>query len=521
MAPPERATPRRSGAGSVAAPALLLLLLPPPCSAGGASPGASGSGPGGGGEDTPYQRWGGELLGTFAELRRTVLREGERPLLEHLLETHEDYLNTLISKRCPRFFSRRFRHTRMMFTHVPKTGGQALQVVLYKEMERFGLEPSRRLLAGHLRYGDVKRWKRGWMSKRPDLMTVLRDPESLILSNWAYMHRKGGHASHTTAEKYNTLTEYLRHELDDGAGDGFALFYEGSRENRTLDHLRAQCTRARFKGGEYAKACAGVWQVFFQKVALLLASRYTIVGVLERMEDTLEVARCRVPWMRNVTQVPKRNARPDAAAGLTPGERKLLSRKTTHAMALYRIANRILDEDLKCCRTSRPPWMDKWWEKRREYLDSDRVALLQPPKRYRKPSQKPSSAGSKPSTSTSSSKSGRSQGSGALLKGTASRTPPSPPRPPSSYRARVPAPRSAGAGGGPRPALHGGPSPGRPPARREGDHGRSSAHQDNGKGSASHGNPTPSGRGKGSGASGHRSHDGAGQERHHRRSSEQ
>eukprot|EP01062_Namystynia_karyoxenos_P042472 TRINITY_DN31047_c0_g1_i1.p1 TRINITY_DN31047_c0_g1~~TRINITY_DN31047_c0_g1_i1.p1 ORF type:complete len:563 (+),score=168.81 TRINITY_DN31047_c0_g1_i1:63-1691(+) len=259
-----------------------------------------------------------------------------------------------IASRCRRFFNAsRYPHKSLVFTHIPKTGGQSLQAALGGSAQRHNV---RDISAGHIRYGDVLHGpnKKTYFGagREADFMTIFRDPVSLIISNYHYIRRNPTHGSHKRMLEM-TLDEHLERDHDDGTSDGvLALFSQATRANRSVEDMRGLCNSARLRKLPHRCLCSSLWHTFLLRMLRLLAQRYTVVGVLERLPETLEVARCRIPWTRDL-QVPHNNVRP-------PSQRKtpdrydpaLMRRKTFILAAVYRAVNRILDEDVKCCRAA-------------------------------------------------------------------------------------------------------------------------------------------------------------------------
>jgi len=98
------------------------------------------------------------------------------------------------------------------------------------------------------------------------------------------------------------------------------------------------------------KLQCGAQKEIFQNVV----DNYAVVGVLERMDDVMEVLRCRFPWFKGEIMPP-----PDPPVGFfkeTPLIRhKNLTQLLTPAEdVLYEVANKILTADLHNCRGTFP-----------------------------------------------------------------------------------------------------------------------------------------------------------------------
>ena len=83
-------------------------------------------------------------------------------------------------------------------------------------------------------------------------------------------------------------------------------------------------------------------------------ARYAVVGVLERPDETMEVLRCRVPWI-GATALPHTaaNAQTWSYPVKLRNEAGLMLNATFLEGQLYARANEILTENLECCRRRR------------------------------------------------------------------------------------------------------------------------------------------------------------------------
>ena len=82
-----------------------------------------------------------------------------------------------------------------------------------------------------------------------------------------------------------------------------------------------------------------------------IVRRYAVVGVLERPAETLEVIRCRIPWLSKAHEYP--HERSTAAYPVSLSNeliRTSLNELEANTAQLYGLANLILSVDIECCR---------------------------------------------------------------------------------------------------------------------------------------------------------------------------
>jgi hypothetical protein len=85
-----------------------------------------------------------------------------------------------------------------------------------------------------------------------------------------------------------------------------------------------------------------------------IADRYNVVGVLDRMQETLEVMRCRVPWFNaRQMKVDPRTAQ-NWQYPVKLEHAPILKEVTKNELELYKLANAILTADVQCCRDHAP-----------------------------------------------------------------------------------------------------------------------------------------------------------------------
>ena len=85
-----------------------------------------------------------------------------------------------------------------------------------------------------------------------------------------------------------------------------------------------------------------------------VVERYGVFGVLERGDETLEVIRCRLPWLAGATEYPHSRPTPPYPEQLTndPVHTQLIE-LTANSAKLFIVANLVLSADVACCRAAR------------------------------------------------------------------------------------------------------------------------------------------------------------------------
>eukprot|EP00756_Hemistasia_phaeocysticola_P048201 Hpha_TRINITY_DN22632_c0_g1::TRINITY_DN22632_c0_g1_i1::g.192768::m.192768 len=297
--------------------------------------------------------------GTAKAMRARTAKAPERALLkeyERLVETVSSGWDVSVveaghnlDERCSHFSSENLRHKRLVFTHVPKTGGQSLQTALALEANRSGVD-KKNLYMGHMRTGDVWAWYKQTRDTRgTDYVTMLRDPVDTLVSDYHFMRRTTTHNNNANINSYGRFDDWLLSAHDDGGPNGLALFAPWNRTSKTINKIRSFCSRMRWRPQEWRCLCTDLWRVYLDHTAELLTQRYAVVGVLDRLEDSLEVLRCRVPWLQGLKSLPHKNMRTDRKPKEVRNE-EALRRKTYLQRGVYNFASRLLDADLACCR---------------------------------------------------------------------------------------------------------------------------------------------------------------------------
>ena len=254
----------------------------------------------------------------------------------------------------------------LAFTHLPKAGGSSFQQMLTSEAKRHNLTvmnvkkefgsggpgagspratadlQAADVLVGHGSYQymvDYLHWR-----PRATFVTLLRQPSDRLESAFRYRGGEGEEYARRILAQGRSLQaeyeEYLRHLHMDTT----ALQMHRPKATCADDEVADESGHFLFCRGMLSAA-----QV--EATVDFIRARYAVVGVLERPLDTMEVLRCRVPWVE-ATAFPHSDVnaqtwkypvqlRADAAAMLNA---------TFLEDQLYARANEILTEDLECCR---------------------------------------------------------------------------------------------------------------------------------------------------------------------------
>ena len=201
-------------------------------------------------------------------------------------------------------------------------------------------------------------------------LTMLREPSARLESMFRYHGGKGAEYVKTVKARNGSLQEEFERMLTQPedlhvpfllAPPSLWIDAYGADEpwlTRTPSNATTNSTggnmHVRPKMHLAATRSATLSEAQFARLADFIASRFAVTGVLERISDTLEVMRCRVPWFRTKVlpkveetaqhwQYPVRLERRDA----------LIQAHAATELRLYALANQLLDADLECCRRSR------------------------------------------------------------------------------------------------------------------------------------------------------------------------
>jgi len=294
-----------------------------------------------------HSEWTNRLMAEYASLMESVQTGWNVSIGEASAHLHD---------RCSRFEADDLEHEKFVFTHIPKAGGQSMQVAISEEA-RFHKVDEKNLYMGHIRLGNVFEWFKGSKDTRStDYVTMLREPSAIAVSDYNYMRRMKNHNNHKVVSSFRSMDDWLISKTDDGGPGGLSLLVPWGPSSKLLNKLRGFCSWTRRLSQEWRCLCSDLWREVLDRSAEVLAQRYTAVGLLERMEDSLEVMRCRVPWLHTLKEIPRHNARPGKAASKKPRRHhnprrgSLLQKKTFLQNGLYEFASKLLDADLKCCR---------------------------------------------------------------------------------------------------------------------------------------------------------------------------
>ena len=273
-------------------------------------------------------------------------------------------------QRCALFSSGSiYDHESLAFTHLPKAGGSSFQQMLTSEAKRHNRSVmnvhtlgSGRLgagspeataalqeadvLVGHGSYQymvDYLRWR-----PRATFVTLLRQPSNRLESLFRYRGGDGeAYARREIAQGRSLQAEY----------DDYLRRLDMDTTALNMHRPKATCADADVAdaSGHFLFCRGALSAAQVEATVAFMRARYAVVGVLERQSDTMEVLRCRVPWVE-AAAFPQVNANAqtwhypvqlhaDAAAMLNA---------TFLEGQLYARANELLTEDLECCRRQGP-----------------------------------------------------------------------------------------------------------------------------------------------------------------------
>eukprot|EP01065_Artemidia_motanka_P016704 TRINITY_DN20309_c0_g1_i1.p1 TRINITY_DN20309_c0_g1~~TRINITY_DN20309_c0_g1_i1.p1 ORF type:complete len:429 (+),score=133.68 TRINITY_DN20309_c0_g1_i1:140-1426(+) len=118
--------------------------------------------------------------------------------------------------------------------------------------------------------------------------------------------------------------------------------------------LLEEACAAAADAGASSSMCRRGWGIVASRAAVLLATRYSVVGVSTRMQETHAASRCRLRWLRSGVAAA---AAAGVASSQTPPAAAQRQRSATRgfhreaAADLMHAVSAILDADVQCCRS--------------------------------------------------------------------------------------------------------------------------------------------------------------------------
>jgi len=196
----------------------------------------------------------------------------------------------------------------LIFTHIPKTGGMSMFVAMCEyhgmqiadmyDMSEFDKDPApveavlrdteMRVYAGHFPFGLHQ-----WLSRPSCYMAIVRKPLDRILSLYYYTIQYREFIRKTRKETGQTLQELFDNRL---ASDFFVDFIPWINSEQTLSRF-LRCISPELDNGMVRRFSGiGMEPYPCPREALGLAKEninnfYSVVGVQERYQDTLDMAR--------------------------------------------------------------------------------------------------------------------------------------------------------------------------------------------------------------------------------------
>ena len=317
-----------------------------------------------------------------------------------------DNLLSMINSRCDQFHNSPPPHDlgRLAFTHVPKMGGTSMQELLVRKAATTGKSVLNVRLKELLKAAKTGQWRGilhvkstklpenmtltqlrkiaeradilighssiaweeapgglSWRDGNFSRVTLIRDPISTLQSLFRY---NGGNASARIASilaRNQTLQqgydEWLRSRCTLQANGACAPIEGGATQ--VVTYHRPACN---MPGKQSALRCAHsrgiIPDLSFNTTPDLtlammnLVHEYAVVGVLERREETLEVLKCRIPWLSPI-EFPHSNPTAPYPVLLEDNE-TLMHQISEQDQTVYEVANMILSVDIACCRRYAP-----------------------------------------------------------------------------------------------------------------------------------------------------------------------
>ena len=184
-------------------------------------------------------------------------------------------------------------------------------------------------------------WKRG----QSDWITLLRNPVDRMESRYKWEQQQGRLKGVNRFVKENFQWNFDKFVLQDKRFRDSALFMHASVDDyNSLVNCR-HC--------DFADLDPKLQLEYLVNLTMNIASRFSVIGVLDRMEETLEVAHCRHPWIAADAQIPHSNpSKMDFPHKLERNE-SLIQKMAIVDTHLYKFANQLLSIDVDCCRSQR------------------------------------------------------------------------------------------------------------------------------------------------------------------------
>lgn len=265
------------------------------------------------------------------------------------------------------------------FAHVPKTGGTSLQALLESSASDAGLDvlnthlqvlkhttlanlrtraAHAQLLTGHnpvAFVADALAWHDGHFA----MLTLLRNPFNRLESSYRYHQGKGTERAKQVMACHRNGADILQ------AGfDAMLLSRAGGRGRDQAAWIHAPpelwresgCPTAATQGfiDEHVATCPlTMHPKQLRQVFEAILKTFAVVGILERMPETLEVLRCRVPWFKN-TSMPKvsLHSQVEPYPITLRHNASLMGPAALTEAKLYEFGNALLKADLECCRAA-------------------------------------------------------------------------------------------------------------------------------------------------------------------------
>ena len=248
----------------------------------------------------------------------------------------------------------------LAFTHVPKAGGSSFQYMLKGEARRHNMTwtnvhekigsrgrgeadvQAADVLIGHGSYQYMVDYLHWWPGPRATFVTLLRQPSARLESLFRFHSGEGeAYARRILAQGGSLQAEFEK----------FLRHRQMGTEALQMHRKKATCADVADANDHFLFCLGALTAEQVEETFDFIRDRYAVVGVLERPEDTMEVLRCRVPWVER-TKLPHSdfNAQTWRYPVQLHTDTAAMRNATYLEDQLYARANEILTEDLECCR---------------------------------------------------------------------------------------------------------------------------------------------------------------------------
>lgn len=204
--------------------------------------------------------------------------------------------------------------------------------------------------------GDI-RWKSENITNsasKPDWITLIRNPSDKIEFAYKWEQQRGRLKGINRMDKISFQTNFNKSIHKTGSINTALRMLAPLDVYKLLIEDKPHVIFDRLDNNNLAfdKLEPEIQMDVLEKVAMNIADRFSTVGVLDRVDKSLEVLRCRHPWI-DATTLPRSNPSQMNFSHKLVQNDTLIREVAMADDYLYTFANRLLSIDVECCRRSR------------------------------------------------------------------------------------------------------------------------------------------------------------------------